>query len=209
MSPYLAGGGLFLAAISQGGLPGEGQVAYYISGPGGTTGVSSGITADSIVGSLTGFDGPAGLDDVLPMGNNQAWWAMAESGADANRVRTLGLQIGAFNQPEIINTFEQVGANPVAVAHPSAYLLPCIDWPFAPPPPFGPCLWRPVPSCWWNGTREVAQYLDTSMGAAQQLYICARGASQVTVVGLLTGTRDFYSPVSIPGVRTIASPATQ
>ena len=47
------------------------------------------------------------------------------------------------------------------------------------------------------------------MAVAQDLYICARGASQITVVNLVTGARDFYSPIIIPGVRTIASPATQ
>ena len=201
MSPYLNPPGLWLAAISQGGLPGEGQVAYYISGPGGTTGISSGITADSIVGSLTGFDGPAGLDMVLPI-SPTAWWAMAESGAEANRVQTLGLGTGSFNTPQIVETFEQVGANPVAVAHPTAWSRSmCIDFVGA------PWICSTNPGCWYNGTEQ--QLTFPSAAPAQDLYICARGASQVTVVNMVTGLREFYSPVSIPGIRFIATPATQ
>ena len=200
MSPYIAPPGLFLAAISQGGLPGEGQVAYYISGPGGTTGISSGLTADSIVGSLTGFDGPAGLDMVLPI-SPTAWWAMAESGAAANRVRTLGLGTGSFNTPRIVETFEQVGANPVAVAHLCAWAWTiCIDW-------AGNNSCSGHPWCWYNGTEQQLVFPDA--GPAQDLYICARGASQVSVVNMVTGLRSFYSPISIPGIRDIATPASQ
>ncbi len=201
MSPFLNPPGLFLAAISQGGLPGEGQVAYYISGPGGTTGISAGITADSLVGSLTGFDGPAGLDMILPV-SPTAWWALAESGAEANRVRTLGLGTGSFNTPRIVETFEQVGANPVAVAHPCAWSRSmCIDWLGAP----WVCAVRP--GCWYNGTEQ--QLTFPSGDPAQDLYICARGASQISVVNMVTGLRDFYSPVSVPAIRSIATPATQ
>jgi len=88
-TPLLGPPPFFLAAISQGGLPGEGQVAYYISGPGGATGTSSGIYADNLVGTLTGFDGPAGLDMIGGVSPNL--WALAESGAAANRVRTLSI----------------------------------------------------------------------------------------------------------------------
>ena len=201
MSPYIAPPGLFLAAISQGGLPGEGQVAYYISGPGGTTGISSGITADSIVGSLTGFDGPAGLDMVLPV-SPTAWWALAESGAAANRVRTLGLGTGTFNTPRIVETFEEVGANPVAVAHPCAWSRSmCIDFLDAIP------VCSNHPWCFYNNTEQ--QLFLPALDPAQDLYICARGASQVTVVNMVTGNRDFYSPVSIPGIRDISTPASQ
>lgn len=203
MSPCLVPPGLFMAAISQGGLPGEGKVAYYISGPSCSTGVSSGVMADSLVGSLTGFDGPAGLDEVLPMGNG-AWWVLAESGAAANRVRTLGTEVGYFTQPRIINTFEQVGANPVAVAHRSAWINTiCIDWIGA------PWLCAPYPMCWYNGTEQNLLMIDRSMAVSQDLYICARGAGQITVVNLVTGARDYYQPEPIPGIRIVASEGTQ
>ena len=206
MSPCISPPGIFFAAISQGGLPGEGKVAYYISGPGCSTGMSSGIAADSLVGDLTGFDGPAGLDEIVPAGNG-AWFVLAESGANANRVQTLGLTTGAFNQPRILNTFEQVGANPVAVAHRSAWLNPCIDWVGAP----WLCL-SPNPGCWYNGTEQDVVKLgriDQSLTASQDLYICARGAGQITVVNIVTGGRDYYSPVSIPSVRMVATAGTQ
>ncbi len=204
MSPCLNPPGLFLAAISQGGLPGEGKVAYYISGPSCSTGASAGITADSLVGDLTGFDGPAGLDEVLPMGNG-AWWMMAESGAIANRVQSLGLEVGAFNQPRIVDTFDQVGANPVAVAHrPSWGFGICIDWIDA------IVICSTNPSCWYNGTEQQLPLVpDTSLASAQDLYICARGASQVTVLNMVTGLRDRFGIISIPGVRFVASTATQ
>ena len=192
-------GGLWLAAISQGGLPGEGQVAYYVSGPGGTTGISSGITADSIVGSLTGFDGPAGLDMIGAV-SPTALFALAESGAAANRVRTLGIAAGGVS-PQIIETFEEVGANPVAVTHPAAISHGvCIA-------PLGSGVCSLNPGCWYSGTEQ--QITATDVSSAQRLYICARGASQVTVVNMITGNRDFYSPVSIPGIRYLASGSSQ
>jgi hypothetical protein len=118
-------------------------------------------------------------------------------------VRTLGLEVGAFNQPRIVNTFEQVGANPVAIAHRCAWLNPCIDWIGA------PWLCSTAPTCWYNGTEQQLLNIDGSLAVSQDLYICARGASQVTVVNLVSGARDFYSPISIPGIRTVASPANQ
>ncbi len=204
MSPCLTGNNppLFLAAISQGGLPGEGKVAYYISGPSCDTGASQGIAADSIVGDLTGFDGPAGLDEILPMGNG-AWFALAESGAAADRVRTLGLEVGAFNTPRIINTFGNVGANPVSIAHPAAWVGPCIDFVGA------PWLCSTNPKCWFNGTEQQLQAQDGSLATAQKLYICARGSGLITAVNMITGARDFYSPISIPGVRFLATCSTQ
>lgn len=184
-----------IAAISQGGLPGEGKVAYYISGPSCTTGTGSGVYADNIIGDLTGFDGPAGLDRVLGVSGG-AWFAMAESGADANRVRTLGLETGAFNTPSIVNTFNNVGANPVAVAHRSPY--------------FGPAQWGASPSarCGFEGLASSVDF-DLSQGVSQNLYICARGAGQITVMNMVSGFRSFYSPIKIPGIRFVVSQASQ
>ncbi len=203
MSPCVGLNPFFIAAISEGGLPGEGKVAYYISGPGCITGTGSGIFADSLIGDLTGFDGPAGMDDILPMGNG-AWFAVAESGAGADRIRTLGLEVGAFNQPSILNTFENVGQNPVAIAHRAAWLNTiCIDWLDAIP------VCANQPYCYYNGTEQNLFNIDQSGAVSQDLYICARGAGQITVVNLVNGARDFYSPVLIPGVRFVASQATQ
>ena len=203
MSPCLNPPGLFMAAISQGGLPGEGKVAYYVSGPSCGTGSAAGIMADSLVGDLTGFDGPAGLDEVLPMGNG-AWWMMAESGAQANRVQSLGLALGAFNQPRIVDTFDEVGDNPVALAHRPAWLnRVCIDWIDA------NVVCSSNPSCWYNGTEQNLWNVDGSMATAQNLYICARGDSKVVVLNMVTGLRDEHNEIGISGVRFVASTSTQ
>ncbi|MFV1959591.1 MAG: hypothetical protein ACC662_09295, partial [Planctomycetota bacterium] len=140
---------------------------------------------------------------ILPVGNG-AWFAMAESGAGADRVQTLGLGVGAFNQPRIVNTFENVGANPVSIAHRSAWLNTiCIDFIGA------PWLCSTNPACWYNGTEQNLFRPDFSVAVSQDLYICARGAGQITVVNLVTGGRDFYSPISIPTVRYVATSGTQ
>ncbi len=205
MSPCINAGttNLFIAAISQAGLPGEGKVAYYISGPSCSTGVGSGIAADAIIGDLTGFDSPAGLDDLLAVGNG-AWFGVAESGAQANRIRLLGLTTGAFNNPVILQTIGNVGANPVAVAHRSSYTIYplCIAL-------LNSGLCSLVPTCWFKGTEQTSPNPDGSLNAAQDLYICARGAGQVTVVDLVSGLRNFYSPIKIPGVRGVYTPPTQ
>ena len=203
MSPCIGLNPFFIAAISEGGLPGEGKVAYYISGPGCITGTGSGVFADSLIGDLTGFEGPAGMDDVFAQGNS-AWFAVAESGAGADRIRTLGLEVGAFNQPRIINTFENVGQNPVAIAHRSAWLNTiCIDFLDALP------LCAIHPFCFYNGTEQNLFQPDFSFAVSQDLFICARGAGQITVVNVINGARDFYSPIQIPGVRFVASCGTQ
>ena len=135
----------------------------------------------------------------MPQGG-AAWWVLAESGGSS--VVSLGLETNAFTNPRIINTFEKVGANPTSVAHPCAYVqVPCIDW-------IGP-IWQcsTNPGCWYNGTEQQLVFPDA--GPAQDLYICARGASQVSVVNMVSGLRSFYSPISIPGIRDIATPASQ
>ena len=135
---------------------------------------------------------------------NTAWFAVAESGAGADRVRTLGLEMGAFNQPRIINTFNNVGQNPVAIAHRAAWLNTiCIDWIDAIP------VCSTQPFCFYNGTEQNLFNVDQSGAVSQDLYICARGAGQITVLNLVSGSRDFFSPIAIPGVRFVASAATQ
>lgn len=200
---------ILFGAISQGGLPGEGKVTYYVAGPNCSTGTSITSRPDDLVGSLTGFDGPAGLDEVFPMGNG-AYFAVAESGATANRVRTLGVETGAANLPRVINTFDSVGDNPVAVAHRGSWWQTPIIAPATATPPS-------APSCWYNNTQQYVYVnacyplgmWDCSLAPAQELFICARGSSQVSVVNLVTGSRDYYSPIHIPGVHHVSGVPSQ
>lgn len=196
---------IFLAAISQGGLPLEGKVAYYISGPGCATGVGQGIAADAIIGDLGGFDGPAGLDEIAVVGS-PAFFAVAESGAQGNRISTLGLTTGAFNNPVVLDTIGNVGANPVGIAHRASWTAPPGCMAVA-----GSGLCNPNPSCWYNGVEMALTggNIDGTFASSQEFYICARGAGQVTVVNMLSGLRSYYSPVLIPGVRYVASCSTQ
>jgi hypothetical protein len=209
MTPCFGLNPILFAAVSQGGLPNEGKVAYYVAGPGCLTGTSTGARPDSLVGDLSGFDGPSGMDEIFPMGNS-ALFAVAESGSQANRVVTLGVESGTLNVPRRLITFTAVGANPVAIAHRSAYVSPCVQLIGVIPR----CSTNP--SCWYRGTEQWALSprfngggIDQSLASAQDLYICARGASQISVVNLVNGGRDIYSPISIPGIRFVASPATQ
>ena len=197
---------IMFAAISQGGTPGNGKVAYYIAGPGCLTGSQTGARPDTIVGDLSSFDGPDGLDDNFPS-PTPVFFTVAESGSAANRISTLGLETGAFNLPRVINQFTNVGANPTNVAHSSSFSVVCI----APAGSLG-CAGPKPPSCWYNGTQQdiwLTVGPDNSMVPHNDIFVCARGASQVTVIDLTSGTRHFYSPVNIPGVRFVASHGTQ
>ena len=158
---------IIYAAISEGGAPGDGKVAYYIAGPGCTTGSANSTRPDSIVGDLSGFDAPAGLDNLWGTTSAPPFFAVAESGSTANHVLTLGVQAGTFNLPTIIATLD-TGANPVAVAHPPAW---------SPPPtsficrvgatgcPTGPF------SFIYGGTYQVANVPDGNAGESLQLYV--------------------------------------
>ncbi len=199
---------LMFAAISQGGLPGEGKVAYYVAGPGCLTGSQTASRPDAIVGDLTGFEGPDGLDCNFATGQ-QAFFTVAESGSGANAISTLGLEIGAANLPRVISRFTNVGANPTKVAHRSSWLNPCVAPAFN---GFNECLSDTLTNCHWSGTEQDVVKLariDGTMVPTRDLYVCARGASQVTVVDLVSGARNFYSPISIPGVRFVGSTCTQ
>lgn len=204
---------IMFGAISQGGQPNQGKVAYYVAGPGCVTGTATGGRPDSIVGDLSGFDGPAGLDETLSPGQGSVFFVVAESGSQANRVTTLGLQTGAINLPRVLNTFTAVGANPTSVAHRPAWVNPCTD--VANDGNAIPCLHDGNPTCWYNGVEMAATntlfgpLIDGTEQVSQNLYICATGVSQITVVNMLNGSRDFYSPIPIPGVRRLASTASQ
>jgi len=199
---------IMFAAISQGGLPGEGKVAYYVAGPGCQTGFQVANRPDAIVGDLTGFDGPDGLDNNFLSGT-QVFFTIAESGQGANAVTTLGLEIGAANLPRIITKHVNVGDNPVKVAHRPSWLNPCIG------PAFdgnNDCGHDQTATCHYNGTEQdvlLNFLIDGTMVPTKALYICARGASQVTVIDLISGQRAFYSPIGIPSVRFVASTCTQ
>ena len=197
---------IMFAAISQGGSEGNGKVAYYVAGPGCLTGSQSTTRPDAIVGDLSAFDGPDGLDENFLSGTT-VFFTVAESGSEANRISTLGTETGAGNLPRVINQFTNVGANPTKVAHRASWNLPCIAVAGS-----GLCNHPATPSCWYNGTEQdvlTTVSVDQSMVPTKDLYVCARGASQVTVVDLTSGSRNFYSPISIPGVRFVAGPGTQ
>jgi hypothetical protein len=208
MTPCFGLPPILFAAVSQGAPNGLGKISYYVAGPGCASGVSTGARPDSIVGTVDGFDVPAGLDNIFSVGNG-AFFAVAESGTQANQVTTLGVEVGANNLPRKLNEFKLVGSNPVMVAHPTAWLPPlggaCID-------PLGDGVFRCAtnPGCWYRNIVETQLRLqDTSLAQAQRLYICAKGSSQVTVVNMVNGARDFYSPIQIPSVSYVASAATQ
>ncbi len=197
---------IMFAAISQGGTPGNGKVAYYVAGPGCETGSQTNARPDAIVGDLSSFDGPDGLDSNFLSGT-PVFFTVAESGSEANRISTLGLETGAANLPRILNQFTNVGSNPTKVAHRASWNNPCIA-----PQGSGGCLHPATPSCWYNGTEQDVLATvgpDLSMVPTKDLYVCARGASQVTVIDITSGARNFYGIVTIPGVRFVAGPGTQ
>jgi hypothetical protein len=193
----------FFAAVSQGGQgPGEGKVAYYVSGPGCSTGASTGATPDSIVGDLGGLDGPDGLDNVLTASGGSLLFVVAESGSQANRVTTLGTVAGAGNNPRIVQSFTGVGSNPTNTAHRTPWGNPCMA-----PAGSGLCS-PPVLSCWYFGTEQFLPAFPTT-GVMLDLYVCARGAGHISVLHMLNGARDIYSPIPIPGVRRVATAMSQ
>ena len=203
-SPCLSGASPILyAAISQGGLPGQGKVAYYVAGPGCQTGSQTAARPDTIVGEVGGLEGPDGLDENVTAGT-PVYFTVAESGANA--VTTLGIQ-GTL--PRILNRFTNVGANPTKVAHRASWVQPCLA-----PAGSGGCGHPGTPSCWYAGTEQdivtpFPQTVDASMVPARDLYVCARGSSQITVLDLTSGSRHAYSPIAIAGVRFVAGPGTQ
>ena len=215
---------IIYAAISEGGAPGDGKIAYYIAGPGCTTGTANSTRPDSIVGDLSGFDAPAGLDAVFSF-SPAAYFAMAESGSTANHVVTLGLQAGTLNLPKVVATLD-TGANPVALAHAPSWTPPgsssfiCAP-PGAPGCPAGPqsYIYAGTWQAWWNPNTGLLQLQDGTGAPCLDLFVCARGAGRIEVVNFVTGARPVTPDrtpaappadrISIPGVRNVASTCTQ
>jgi hypothetical protein len=192
--------GILYCAISEGGTPGNGKVSYYVSGPNCSTGVSTGGAPDSIVGDLSGFDAPAGLDCIKPASVPATFFALAESGSTANRVVTLQLAPGTGNLPGIVAAFD-TGANPVAIAHVPAYFAPGIcgvdicAWP-PQPPPFCNC-GGPVPSKQYGSTLQAAANVDGNGLSSIFLYVAVRGAGRVEVINMNDGAVPI-TPVRDP-----------
>ena len=207
---------ILYAAISEGGAPGEGKIAYYVAGPNCTTGVSNAVRPDAITGDLSGFDAPAGLDCSFSATLAPHYFSLAESGSTANRV--VGLGIGAIGTtPAIVSTFD-TGANPVGVAHVAPWLRPdvggniCFTPGVSPGCPF-------VPTMIYNGTWQQPATPDGNLGASEWMYVCVRGAGRIEVMNIVTGARPITpdrSPpaapadrISIPGVRFVATTCSQ
>jgi hypothetical protein len=208
-TPCLTGATQVLhAAISEGGQPGSGRVAWYVSGPGCQTGTRTNAGPDAIVGELTGFDAPDGLDENVSSGT-PAIFSVAESGPASNAVSTLGLQAGAGYLPVLLHRFANVGATPTHVAHRASWATPCIALAGS-----GGCGHAADPTCWIAGTEQdlVLTFplrTDPTMTPSRDLYVCARGSSQVFVIDLVSGTPSPSSPIAIPDVRFVAGPGTQ
>jgi hypothetical protein len=200
-------GGLMYAAISEGGAAGEGKIAYYVAGPGCRSGIASGAFPDAIVGDLSGFDAPAGLDEIVTATFAPVLFAVAESGSTANRVVTLGLA-GAGQFPAIVTTLD-TGANPVTVAHVTAFLPPNPNGFICAPPGSPGCPF--IPYLTYAGTTQAAVVFDPALSPSRWLYVCSRGAGRIDVIDMVTGARpitpDRTPPappadrISIPGVR--------
>ena len=210
MTPCFGLNPILFAAISEGGAPGDGKVTYYIAGPGCQTGTSNGGRPDSLVGDLSGFDAPAGLDDLFPWTPVQ-FFAMAESGSTKNQVVTLGVTNGSVNTPKIIREFP-TGANPITIAHPPSWYSPLVAGSICQLFTLG-CPTKPIaftpPPCWYFGTEQYPAFQDPSGDPSLALYVCVRGAGRVEVLDATTGAHDFYSPIYIPGVKGTFSTASQ
>jgi hypothetical protein len=202
---------ILFGAISQGGTLGQGKVAYYVTGPGCTTGFENATRPDAIVGDISGLDAPAGLDNVLPTSTAGHFFAVAESGQ--NQIHMLALVPGTINLPQIFRTY-QTGANPTSIAHRSAWLAPgsggFICQLFTPGCPTLPIAFLPPP-CWYSGTEQYPFFPDLSADVANELYVCVRGAGRVEVMNSVTGARPppGQDRVAIPGVRFVAGCPSQ
>lgn len=211
MTPCFGLNPILFGAVSEGGLPGDGKVTYYIAGPGCATGTSNPARPDSLVGDLSGFDAPAGLDNIFPFSAAGNFFAMAESGSAKNQIVTLTVLGGAINTPKINREFK-TGANPVAIAHPSSWFSPGVaGWICQIGTPGCPALgiaYTPPP-CWYaQQTEQFPLQPDLSGAPSIWVYVCVRGASRIEVINSTTGSKDLYSPISIPGVRNVASPGS-
>ena len=204
------------AAVSEGGLPGDGKVGYYMAGIGCATGISTNGRPDSLVGELPGLDAPAGLDEVVNFTADGRLFIVAESGSATSQIDTLGLAPSATlaSPPRIIRSFK-TGANPVAIAHVPSWFNPgngaFICRLFTLGCPSKPVAYVPAP-CWYAGTEQYPRPgIDNDGSGTESItsYVCARGAGRIDVLNSTTGGKDFYSPIIIPGVRYVASTGSQ
>jgi hypothetical protein len=195
VGPCFGNPAIMFAAISEGGLLGEGKVAYYIAGPGCTTGFQSSGRPDSIVGEVSGLDAPAGLDDTFPTSTAGHFFSVAESGA--NQIHMLGIQPGTF-LPAIMRTFP-TGDNPTGIAHKPSLANPAV----LPPPGHAYRFYQNL-GVW------VILAVDGSGAPSNDLYVCVRGAGRVEVHSV-TGQRPppDQMNVVIPGVRFVAATTSQ
>jgi hypothetical protein len=200
------------AAISQGGSLGEGKVAIYLAGPGCTTGQASPSRPDTITGTISGLDAPAGIDNIFSHNFQLPYFfAVAESGA--NRVHTVGLDF--LSLLPLFTTSFDVGPNPTSIAHRPAWQSALggswICQLFTPGCPTRGIAFTPPP-CWYSGTEQYPTVPDLSGALSNTSYICTRGIGQIEVMNLLNGSRPptiAESFISIPGVRFVAGAGTQ
>ncbi len=202
--------GLMFAAISQGGLPGEGAVSYYASGPGCSSGIQTPGQPDAIVGKTNepgGLDAPDGLDQIVLPTFGEVYFVVAESGSTRNAITTLGLEPGQINLPRVVARFNNVGNNPTSIAHRMSWTGYSFDDPNAP----ANCNIRGVRIWQWVTTLAgIVPFIDGTGDPALSLYVCARGSGQVTEINALNGTRPFTNGfVPITGVRFVASQGNQ
>lgn len=216
MTPCFDLNPVIVAAVSQAGIgPNEGKVSYYISGPGCATGVSTNARPDILVGTLAGFDGPQTMDSVLVPSNGSYLFALAEAGADANRVSMLASALGQLGTPRVAKSFTDVGSAPTSVAHASGYTADnnpavaqanlCIRLENS-----AICVGPNFRTCWYNGTEQAI--INTSGTAAQTLYVCAQGEQRIIAIDLLTGSRrgENQQPQStIPKLRRVNTQGSQ
>jgi hypothetical protein len=192
------GGPILFAAISEGGFGGDGKVAYYVSGPGCTTGFQSSTRPDSIIGDISGLDAPAGLDMILPSSAAGHLFAVAESGA--NQVHLLTIQPGTtLPLPATARTLP-TGDNPTGIAHRPAWTMPLGLF----PPPGHPYRF-------YQGLGVFAAISPDGSGAVcNDLYICARGAGRVEIVNV-NGNKPppDQATVAVPGIRGVFATTSQ
>jgi hypothetical protein len=203
--------GLLYAAISEGGAVGEGKIAYYASGPGCRTGITAAGLPDAIIGDLSGFDAPAGLDELRSATFAPIFFAVAESGSTANRVVTLG-NSGQF--PTIVGTWD-TGANPVTVCHLPPWLptTPANGFICAPPGSPGCPL---IPTATYSGTTQFPFAWDGppfgALAPCRWLYVCARGSGRIDVMDLVSGahpTTPDRTPIPAPPADHISIPGVK
>ena len=135
---------------------------------------------------------------------------MAESGSTRNAVAVLGLETGQINLPRVVTRLTGVGANPTSIAHRPPWTNPTQNDPNSPGQPGG-CLIGGI-NFWQYVTTPVGIFplLDGSFDTAFTLYVCARGAGQITAINFANGAVPIVNGrVPISGVRSVASQVSQ